>query len=279
MRDIAIIGVGELGGALAHVLARRDACASIALIDDHGRLAEGKALDLMQAAPIEGFAARVIGSPDLLRAGGADIIIVADRAGETEFSGEEGLRLVRRLAEIAPAALVLCAGASHGGLVDRAVRELHLDRRRIFGTAPEALAAGARSLVALVLDGSPRDISLTIVGNPPDHIIVPWESAAYAGSPLVGVLDEVSRRRVTARIAALWPPGPHALAACALSAVDAIFGRTRARLSCFVAPEGSAQHRTRTAATSVRFSRAGVETVSLPLSVVDRVAYDNATLL
>ena len=52
MRAIAIIGAGELGGALAHVLARRHAAAAVHLIDDSGRVAEGKALDLMQAAAI-----------------------------------------------------------------------------------------------------------------------------------------------------------------------------------------------------------------------------------
>ena len=43
------------------------------LIDDHGRVAEGKALDIMQAAPIEGFAARLSGSSDLTTAGGAGL--------------------------------------------------------------------------------------------------------------------------------------------------------------------------------------------------------------
>ena len=65
MRDIAIIGAGELGGATAHALARRDVATTIRLVDDRGRVAEGKALDIMQAAPIEGFATGVSGSTDL----------------------------------------------------------------------------------------------------------------------------------------------------------------------------------------------------------------------
>jgi malate dehydrogenase len=279
MRDIAILGAGELGGALAHVLARHNACANLTLIDDRGRIAEGKALDLMQAAPIEEFATRVAGSPEILHAAGADIVIVADRAGQAEWSGEEGLRLVRRLGEIVPAAIVLCAGATHGALVDRAARELHVDSRRVFGTAPEALAAGARGLVALVLNASPRDVALTVVGNPPEHTIIPWESAALAGLPIIRLLDEPSRRRVSARIAALWPPGPHALAAAAASAVDGIFGRTRSTVSCFVAPEKNARHRRRAAATAVRLGLTGVDVVNLPLSEVDQVAFDNAIML
>src|SRR4051794_24293648 len=108
MSDIAIIGAGELGGALAHLLARRDAAALIRLIDDRGHVAEGKSLDIMQAAPVERFAARVAGSTDLMAAGGADIVILADRAGAAEWQGEDGLRLVARIRELAPSAMVLC---------------------------------------------------------------------------------------------------------------------------------------------------------------------------
>jgi hypothetical protein len=75
-------------------------------------VAEGKALDLMQAGSVEGFATQLSGSTDMMTAGGADIVIVADRAGGIEWQGEDGLRLVGRLREIAPAAVILLAGAS-----------------------------------------------------------------------------------------------------------------------------------------------------------------------
>ena len=88
------------------------------------------------------------------------------------------------------------------------------------------------------------------------------------------------RRRLAARIPALWPPGPHALAAVAAKAVDAVFGRTRPVMSCFVAPDDAAGHRARTAALPVRLGPRGVEVVIVPsLSVVDQVALDNAMLL
>lgn len=280
MRDIAIVGAGDLGGALAHVLARRHAAAAIRLVDDRGRVAEGKALDLMQAAPVEAFATQVSGSTEIASAGGADVVIVADRAGGVEWVGEEGLQLLKRLRQLAPAAVILCAGASQRDLVDRGVRDLHIDRHRVFGTAPEALAAGARGLVALTLNASPRDIALTIIGNPPNHTVIPWDDAAFGGFQLTGLIDEPVRRRLAARIPALWPPGPHALAAVAAKAVDALFGRTRPVLSCFVAPDEASRHRTRTAALPVRLGPQGAEIVLVPsLSVVDRVALDNAMLL
>jgi malate/lactate dehydrogenase len=81
-------------------------------------------------------------------------------------------------------------------------------------------------------------------------------------------------------IAALWPPGPYALAAGAAKAAGAMFGRTRAVVSCFVAPDDSAGARRRTAAVPARLNLHGIERVVCPeLNGVDRVALDNATLL
>ncbi len=280
MADIAIIGAGRLGGALAHALARRNIAAAIRLVDESGRVAEGKALDVMQAAPIEGFATEVSGSADLSAAGGAAIVVIGDQVSGTEWQGEDGLRLLTRLTQIASRSVILCAGAEHRELIDRGVRELHLPRGRVFGTAPEALAAGARALVALAMDGSPRDVALSVLGVPPAHVVIPWEDATSAGFALTRLMDEPTRRRLSARIAAMWPPGPYSLAAAASKAIDAMFGRTRAIVSCFVAPEDFEGVRTRTAALPVRLTVAGVERVVLPtLSGVNRVALDNAMLL
>src|SRR5580765_8581668 len=107
MRVIAIIGAGELGGAAAHALARLDAATAIRLVDDRGRVAEGKSLDMMQAAPVEGFTTEVSGSTDLMSAGGADIVIIADRAGAGEWHGEDGVMLLKRLIGLAPSAIVV----------------------------------------------------------------------------------------------------------------------------------------------------------------------------
>jgi len=88
------------------------------------------------------------------------------------------------------------------------------------------------------------------------------------------------RRQLAARVQALWPPGPHALSAAAAKTIDAVFGRTRQMVSCFVAPDSAAGERTRTAALPIRVGPLGIEAVVVPpLSVVDRVALDNAMLL
>ncbi len=280
MREIAIIGAGELGGAVAHLLARRNAAAVIRLVDERGRAAEGKALDIMQAAPIEQFASSVSGTSDVTAVSGAGIVIVADRFGGADWNGEAGLMLLKRLAEFARAAMVVCAAGSQRDLVDRGVRELHLDRRRLIGSAPEALAGGVRALVALVLNRSPKDVSVAVLGDPPAHIIVPWDDASIGGERLTALLDDRTRRRLEARLAAMWPPGPYALAAAAGRAVDALLGQSRTVMSSYVVPDSGSGERVRTAALPVRLGPSGVEAIPMPrLSVADQVALETAMLL
>jgi malate dehydrogenase len=279
MQRVAIIGAGELGGATAHLLARQDLVRSITLIDETGRVAAGKALDIAQSAPVDGFATQLSGSNDVSTAAGADIVMLADRVGGGEWQGDDGLLLLKRLSQMARGAIVVCAGAGQRELVDRGVRELRFARALLLGSAPEALAGGARALVALAVNGSPRDVALSVLGVPPHHTVIPWADATVAGFALTRLVDEPSRRRLGARVAALWPPGPLALAAAAMTVVDAIVGRSRRTVCCFVAPDpeqGPGTH-TRTGAMPVRLSAAGIVEVLLPsLSVVEQVALDNA---
>src|ERR1041385_8746994 len=148
MDRVVILGAGELGGLVAHALAKRSVAPDICLIDEKGRAAEGKALDIMQASPIEGFASTVTGSTDTALAGGATVVVIADQFGSGEFQGDSALAVLKRLRDFAPKALVVCAGATARELVERGVRELHVSRQRIVGSAPEALVAGVRAIVA-----------------------------------------------------------------------------------------------------------------------------------
>jgi malate dehydrogenase len=281
VREVAIVGAGDLGGAVAHLLANRDVVRTVTLIDDSGRAAAGKALDIAEAAPIEGFSTRVGGTSDLYRAASASVIVIADRfGGGGEWQGEDALMLLKRMTGIAANAVILCAGAAQRELIDRGVGELQLASGRLFGTAPEALAGGARALIALAADGSPLDASIAILGVPPSHTVIAWEDATIGGFRLTGLIDEPARRRLAARIAALWPPGPHALAAAAVKAIDVMAGRSRRTVTCFVDPNRLAGVRMRAAAFPVRLGPTGiVQLVTPSLSAAERVALENAITL
>jgi malate dehydrogenase len=276
MSDVAIFGAGELGGALAHLLARQNVVRAIRLVDAAGRIAAGKALDIAQAGPIEGHATEVEGSTDVMAAAGATVVVIADGAGQGD-QGDDPLVLVRSAVQVSSNAIVICAGSSHLGLVDRGVSELRIPRTRIFGSAPEAMIAAVRAIVALEVDGSPNDVALTLLGVPPSQFVIPWEDTTIGGFSAVQRISASDRRRIASKVQALWPPGPYALAAAAVRVIEAVSGGSRRRATCFVAPDRSAGVRTRTAALPVRLGAKGIEEVLMPeLNPGDRVALENA---
>lgn len=262
MIDVAIIGAGELGGSLAHVLARRECARRIQLIDPSGQIAAGKALDIRQTGPVEGFDTIVSGSTDLSRAIGAAVVIVADPA-RPQGDGDQ-LLLLRQIAQLAARAVVICAGTDGRTLVERGVSELRYSEKRLIGTAPEALSAAIRALVALQVDASPRDVALQVLGLPPAHTVVDWDAVTIGGARATRVLNEPAIRKLTSQFAPLWPPGPHALAHAAVEAVSALAGQSRRTLSCYVAPDITSGRRHRVIALPVRLCESGVKSVHLP---------------
>jgi malate/lactate dehydrogenase len=123
-------------------------------------------------------------------------------------------------------------------------------------------------------------VALTILGVPPSQIVVPWEDAAIGGFAATRMLDEPARRRISARIAPLWPPGPYSLAWAAAKAVESAVGRSRRIVSAFVGPDDTGGRRSRAAALPVRLGPEGiVKFVTPTLTVHDRVALENAMTL
>ena len=80
MREVAILGAGPIGGSVAQMLARLDVVATIRLIDESGAVAQGKALDIMQSAGLEGFSTTVVGTTELSAGGRASMVVLADCA-------------------------------------------------------------------------------------------------------------------------------------------------------------------------------------------------------
>ena len=210
MSTIAILGAGELGGATAHALAARGSVSRVLLIDLNGQVAAGKALDIQQAGAIAAFATRLEGATDPTRVAGCSVCVVADRAGQppSEWRRDDGLEIVARFVRDAGAAPVVFAGSGQESLMRALATEAGVQRRRLIGSAPEALAAAVRAMVAIEAGCSVTEVSLSVLGRAPRGIVVPWVEASVAGYALEKVLTQAQLARVEARLPRLWPPGP-----------------------------------------------------------------------
>ena len=277
MSFVAIIGSGALGGAVAHAIARRDRIGEVRLIDAEGSIARGKALDILQSSPIDGFSTRTTAADTLDAASGAAAVVIADSATDSaELEGEGGLAMLRRVVAIEPRAPFVCAGASQRELIRRAVAERYIGRDRILGSAPLALESALRALAAIPSDGSGAEVHLRVLGAPPAAAVVAWDAASDNGQPIAAHVPPHVIAGLDARIPSLWPPGPYALgAACARIAEALVHGSRRSFTSYVVLDEGAL--RGVPVAMPVRLREGGIARVLEPiLTRQERTRLENA---
>jgi len=276
---VCIIGAGELGGAVADALARSDRVARVRIIDDAAGIAAGKALDIQQAGAINGGHARLEGTSDLSRVTGCDVCVLADRAGRpsTEWQGDEARALIQRMMPYLGVAPVVCAGSTQADAMELAAREERMRRERLIGSAPEALAAATRAIVAMEASCSPGEVSLTILGAPQGGFVVPWSDASIGGYALERVLTQVQLTRIEARMPRLWPPGPFALGAAAARVTEAIIGSSRRAVCVLTVLSGEFGVKGRVGTLPAVLSRSGIVQIRVPtLNTRERVRLETA---
>lgn len=277
MSTVAILGAGDIGGALARQLAAIDLVSRIVIIDDLANVAAGKALDVAQSSPVERYHTTMVGTADVASVVGAAAVMIADTAAQpvAEWKDEAGLALIRRIAGLNQAAPIICAGSAQASLVERGVNELGVSRLRLFGSAPEGLRSAVMAIVALEANASPTDVSLSVLGRAPNQIIVPWDEAAIAGRCATQVLSAAQLARLDARIARLWPPAPYTLASAAVRILRTALSRTPRIHTALVAVARDEGLPGRSAMMPVTLQASGIAALVPPaMSARDRVRFE-----
>ena len=277
MSTVVIAGAGDIGGAVARELAALDLVSRIVIVDDLANVAAGKALDVAQSAPVDGYHTALSGTSDVAAVVGAAAIVIADRAAQpvAEWADENGLALLRRVAGLNQGAPMVCAGATQASIVEKAVNEAGLSRTRVFGSAPEALRSAVIAMTSAEAGVAPSDIVLSVLGRAPQQIIVPWDEASIGGRCATNVLSAAQLARLDARIARLWPPGPYALAAAAARIIRTAFTRSARVHAALVAVTRDEGMPGRSAMMPVTLDPKGIATLVPPsLSTRDRVRFE-----
>lgn len=205
--------------------------------------------------------------------------VIADRSGRTssEWQGDDGLGLLNRLAPYAGDVPLVFAGASQGSVLLAAAQEVHIRRERLIGSAAEALCGAVKSMVALEAQCSPTEIGLTVLGAPPRGFVIPWSEASIGGHALERVLTQVQLSRIAARVAHLWPPGPHALGLAAARVTEALLTSSRRAFSVLTVLGGEFGVRGRAGVLPALLSIQGIVATREPaLTTRERVQVENA---
>ncbi|MGO9786554.1 MAG: malate dehydrogenase [Stellaceae bacterium] len=191
-KKIALVGAGQVGGTLA-LLAGLKQLGDIVMCDVVEGVPQGKALDLAEAAPVEGFDARYTGSNDYAAISGADVVIVT--AGVPRKPGMSRDDLIGINAKVmaqvgaaikanAPNAFVICITNPLDVMVWVLREACGLPQARVVGMAGVLDSARFRYFLAEELKVSVEDVTAFVLGGHGDSMVPLTRYSAVAGIPL-----------------------------------------------------------------------------------------------
>ena len=189
---IALIGAGNIGGTLAHLIGLKE-LGDVVLFDVFGGVAAGKALDIMQSGPVDGFDALMTGGSDYAAIKGADVVIVT--AGFPRTPGMSRDDLIGKnagvIAEVAagirancPDAFVICITNPLDAMVWVMKEKSGLPANRVVGMAGVLDSSRFRLFLAQEFGVSVEDVTAFVLGGHGDTMVPLTRYSTVAGIPV-----------------------------------------------------------------------------------------------
>jgi malate dehydrogenase len=197
VRKVSVIGAGNVGATVANELARRD-MADVVLVDVVEGFAEGKALDMAQAAPILGYSAGLAGDESLDAIAGSDVVVIT--AGARRKPGMSRAELLsinagvvtgvcKEVKKKAPKSVVLLVTNPLDIMCYVAMKVTGFPRERVLGMAGVLDAARMCAFVAMELGISPCDVRAMVLGGHGDSMVPLVDFTSVNGIPIKELLD------------------------------------------------------------------------------------------
>lgn len=191
-RKIALIGAGMIGGTLAHLVGLKE-LGDVVLFDIVEGMPQGKALDVAESSPVDGFDSNLKGTNEYVDIRGADVVIVT--AGVPRKPGmsrddllEINLKVMEQVGagikKYAPEAFVICITNPLDAMVWALHRITGLPRHMVVGMAGVLDSARFRYFLAQEFDVSVEDVTAFVLGGHGDTMVPLVRYTTVAGIPL-----------------------------------------------------------------------------------------------
>jgi malate dehydrogenase len=208
-KKVTIVGAGNVGATTAHWLAAKG-LADIVLVDVVEGIPQGKALDLLEALPVEGVDVSVVGSNDYAPTAGSDIVVIT--AGFPRKPGMSRDDLLKANAEIvgdatrnsvklSPNAILIIVTNPLDAMCEVARRASGFPRERVLGMAGVLDSARFCAFIAAELNVSVENVQAFVLGGHGDQMVPLPRYSTVAGIPITELLDAAAIERLVKRTA------------------------------------------------------------------------------
>ena len=254
-KKVTIVGAGNVGGTTAMRLAERG-YADIVMYDIVDGLPQGKALDLLEAGPVEGYDCQITGTNDYADTAGSDVIVFTSGAPRKPGMSRDDLLAVNQkiveenvatIKQHSPNTILLMVNNPLDAMAHLALKRSGFPKQRVVGQAGILDTARFRTFLAQELKVSVRDVQAYVLGGHGDDM-VPVLSYTTAGGVPVSKL--IARERLDAivertrkgggEIVALLGTGSafYAPAASAVTMAESYLRDQKRTLACSALLEG-----------------------------------------
>lgn len=254
---VTVVGAGAVGATCADNIARKELCDELVILDIKEGVAEGKAMDLMQTAQIEGFDTRIVGSTNdyAKTAGSAVAVITSGIPRKPGMTREELIGInagivktvTENLLKHSPDVIIVVISNPMDTMTYLALKSSGLPKNRIIGMGGMLDSARFRYFLSQAMHCSPNDLQATVVGGHGDTTMIPLTRlATYCGTPVSNYLDAETLKKVAADTmvggatltgllgtSAWYAPG-----AAGAAVVEAIVRDEKKMMACCVSLEG-----------------------------------------
>jgi malate dehydrogenase len=191
-KKIALIGAGQIGGTLAHLVGLKE-LGDVVLFDIAEGVPQGKGLDIAESAPVDGFDAKYAGANDYAAIEGSDVIIVtAGVPRKPGMSRDDLLGINLKVMEAvgngikqyAPNAFVICITNPLDAMVWALQKFSGLPTNKIVGMAGVLDSARFRHFLADAMNVSVKDVTAFVLGGHGDDMVPLVRYSTVAGIPL-----------------------------------------------------------------------------------------------
>ncbi len=191
-KKIALIGAGNIGGTLAHLIGLKQ-LGDVVMFDVFPGVAAGKALDIMQSGPVDGFDSNMAGTGDYAAIAGADVVIVT--AGFPRMPGMSRDDLLTKNAGVmgqvaegiktyAPDAFVICITNPLDVMVWALQQKSGLPAHKVVGMAGVLDSSRFRLFLAQEFNVSVEDVTAFVLGGHGDTMVPLTRYSTVAGIPV-----------------------------------------------------------------------------------------------
>ena len=194
---IALVGSGNIGGTLA-LLSGIKELGDVALFDIAEGIPSGKALDIVQASPVEKFDAKLTGGNDYSVLNGSDVVIVTAGVPRKPGMSRDDLietntnvmkQVGKGIADNCPNAFVICITNPLDAMVGVLQRAAGLKTNKIVGMAGVLDSARFRYFLAEEFNVSVRDVSAFVLGGHGDSMVPLIWYSTFAGIPVPDLIE------------------------------------------------------------------------------------------